>query len=184
MKHKIQFDPGSVLLLGVVLFSSQWKDAAALLVAAVVHEMGHLIAFFLCGVHMNGVRFTLSGPVLHYEAANSGRVTFCTALAGPTAGLLFACAFYPVWPLCAKISLLLSVFNLLPVLPLDGGRAIAALCRGSRNRILLTYGFIISSVMMIASLFLTYQGKNGFGLFVFGAWLLLLSCQEQHFDVK
>ena len=184
MKHKIQFDPGSSLLLGVVLFSLQWKDAAALLVAAVVHEMGHLIAFFLCGVHMNGVRFTLSGPVLLYEAANSGRVTFCTALAGPTAGLLFACAFYPVWPLCAKISLLLSVFNLLPVLPLDGGRVASALCKGSTNRILSVIGFVIPIALMMASLIFTYQGKNGFGLFVFGAWLLLLSCQEHYFDVK
>lgn len=184
MKGKIQFDSGFVLLVGVVFFSLQWKEATALFVAAAVHEMGHVLAFSLFGDHMNGVRFTFSGPVLLYEQPNSGRVIFCIALAGPAAGLLAAFVFRTAWPLCAKVSLLLSFFNLLPVLPLDGGRAITALCRGYRNRILLTFGFIISSAMMIASLFFTYHGKNGFGLFVFGAWLLLLSCQEQYFDVK
>ena len=157
MKHKIQFDPGSVLLLGVVLFSLQWKDAAALFVAAVVHEMGHLIAFFLCGVHMNGVRFTLSGPVMHYEAANSGRVTFCTALAGPISGLLFACAFYPVWPLCAKISLLLSELDGVPESERGAHFACSVCCIMDDDTVIRVEGRCEGSIAFAPS------GEGGFG---------------------
>ena len=53
---------------------------------------------------------------------------FC-ALAGPGMSVLACLALRSDFPTCAAISLLLGLFNALPVYPLDGGRALrAGLC--------------------------------------------------------
>ena len=94
------------------------------------------------------------------------------------------CVLYHAWPACAGVSLLLSVINLLPVLPLDGGRAMHALLTGRIRFIFSVLGFLIPFAFMLAGLVLVYLGKNGSGLLMFGVWLLILSCQEQQIDVK
>lgn len=184
MNHRIQFAPGSLLLIGMILFSLQWKETAALFAAAAAHELGHLLAFFIFRIPILGVRFTISGPVLLYEEPNSRRMVIIAALSGPIAGFLLALILRNVWPICAKISFLLSIFNLLPVLPLDGGRIMSALCNGRVEGALAWMGYCIPIVLMLSGLICVHQGRSGFGLLVFGACLLLLSCQEHQFDVK
>ena len=184
MKRKVWCDPGAVLLLGLLLFSLTLKEIAALFTAVFVHEAGHLIALMLIGAPPDGIHFTISGPViLYHQPEEQWKVVFC-ALSGPFLGLLLFCAFFRAWPECAGISLLLSIMNLLPVLPLDGGRAMNALLRGRIRFIIPVFGFLIPFAFMLAGLILIYQKQNGSGLLLFGAWLLILTCQEQQFDVK
>ena len=184
MKRKIRSDPGAVLLLGVLLFSLTFKEVAALFTAVIVHETGHLIALMIVDTPPGGIHFTVSGPViLYHQPEEKWKVVFC-ALSGPLLGLLMFCVLYHAWPACAEISLLLSVINLLPVLPLDGGRAMHALLTGRIRFIFSALGFLIPFAFMLAGLVLVYLGQNGNGLLMFGVWLLILSCQEQQIDVK
>ena len=184
MKRKVRSDPGAVLLLGVLFFSLTFKEIAALFTAVIVHETGHLIALMIVDTPPGGIHFTVSGPVILYnQPEEKWKVVFC-ALSGPFLGLLMFCAFYHAWPACAGISLLLSVINLLPVLPLDGGRAMHALLTGRIRFIFSALGFLIPFAFMLAGLVLVYLGQNGNGLLMFGVWLLILSCQEQQIDVK
>lgn len=184
MKRKIRFDPGAVLLLGIVLFSMTWKEAAALSVAAIAHEAGHVVMLELLGSHPQGVHFTLSGPVILYTEPDSAWKAVMIALSGPLSGLLLSWALHQVWSTCAEISLLLSAINLMPVLPLDGGRALQAALSDCGIKLLSMLGFLIPFVLMMFGLALIRYGQNGFGILVFGSWLLLLSCQESQLDVK
>ena len=184
MKRKVRSDPGAVLLLGVLFFSLTFKEIAALFTAVIVHETGHLIALMIVGTPPVGIHFTVSGPVILYrQPEEKWKVVFC-ALSGPFLGLLIFCAFYHTWPACAGISVLLSAINLLPVLPLDVGRAMHALLTCRIHFIFSVFGFLIPFAFMLAGLVFVYQGKNGSGLLMFGAWLLILSCQERQIDVK
>ena len=184
MNRRIRFDPGAVLLLGILIFTLTPKEIAALLASAAVHETGHLVALLTAGSPPRGVHFTLSGPVIICQHSDSGwKDAFC-ALSGPLCGLVFAFILRKMWPLFAEISLLLSVLNLIPVLPLDGGRAMQALLRGSYSKLQCVLEFLIPAVFMLAGLMLIGRGENGSGLLMFGAWLLILSCQERQFDVK
>ena len=184
MKRKMRFDPGAVLLLGLLLFSLTLKEIAALFTAVLVHEAGHLIALMLIGAPPDGIHFTISGPViLYHQPEERWKIVIC-ALSGPIMGLLLFIIFYRAWPACAGISLLLSIMNLLPVLPLDGGRAMNALLMGHVRFLLPLFGLLIPFAFILSGLVLTYQKQNGSGLLLFGAWLLILSCQEQQIDVK
>ena len=184
MKSHIRFDAGAMLLLGVICFTLKWNEIAALLTAAAVHELGHLISLVISGYPPNELIFTISGPVLNYPEPNSCGITMIAALAGPAAGLLLAVILRRSWPLCAEMSFLLSVSNLLPVLPLDGGRMLLAMGTPKIHRLLSVLGVSVPLLILLLGLALTIQGQNGFGILMFGAWLMLLSCQESQFDVK
>ena len=93
MKRNVRCDPGAVLLLGLLLFSLTIREVAALFTAAIVHEAGHLIALMIVGTSLNGIHFTVSGPViLYHQPEEKWKVVFC-ALSGPFLGLLLFWAY-------------------------------------------------------------------------------------------
>lgn len=184
MRRRIRYDSGAVLLLGIILFSLTWNEAAALTVAAIAHEAGHVVMLVMLGSVPQGVHFTLSGPVILYREPDSVWKAVMITLSGPLSGLLLSLILHLIWPACSEISLLLSVFNLIPVLPLDGGRVLQAAMPSQKIKLLSILGFLIPSALMIFGLAMIRYGQNGFGILVFGCWLLLLSCQEAQLDVK
>lgn len=103
-----------------------WLLAAAL--AAAWHEGCHFLAIALLGGRSVGFRLGVSGAVLDV-ARLTPRAEFLCALAGPLGGLLLTALWrqFPRLAFCAGIQ---SFFNLLPIYPLDGGRALGCLLDG------------------------------------------------------
>lgn len=123
---------------------------AALLAAAIAHEAGHILALYLCGSRVVQLRVELGGLCLmHTALCRHGEEAFA-ALAGPMAGLLWAAAAAVFWPLSAALSLLLSLYNLLPALPLDGGRAILSLT--GHHTLLRLSGVLCAAAMAVLAL--------------------------------
>ncbi|MCD7769143.1 MAG: hypothetical protein LUH36_03360 [Oscillospiraceae bacterium] len=118
--------PGFLLLGAALYYMGGWPAAAAFLAAGLAHELGHLTALFLAGAAVRGVRITACGPVIDYSGVLTRRQEAGIIAAGPVAGLLFAvCCFItdiPFLRYAGAIALLGTAFNLLPVLPMDGGR--------------------------------------------------------------
>jgi Zn-dependent protease len=114
-----------------------WKFGVALVLLIFVHELGHVIELRRQGVPASAPLFIpFMGAVvgmkqLPDDVWREARV----ALAGPIVGSLGAAA---VWAAGAAydseflvamafLGFLINLFNLLPIVPLDGGRAVAAL---------------------------------------------------------
>ena len=77
----------------------------------------------------------------------------------------------------AGVSLLLSLFNLLPILPLDGGRIFsiaAAELLGGRKGAALTkgLGLVLSTALLMAGTWRMWRGE-GTALTLFSLWLLI-----------
>lgn len=102
---------------------------AMVLSAAALHELGHWLALRLCGAEVRSLRIGLLGAVLEADCArlSYGR-ELAAVLAGPGMNLLCAWAFSRLGPPGVEAAvgahLVLGGFNLLPLRPLDGGRAL------------------------------------------------------------
>lgn len=97
------------------------------LVACALHELGHVAAVSLLGGGIKEFHLTAVGAELVLDGTRPlpyGREALA-ALAGPGTSLLTAVlAAAGKWFLLAGLSLGQGLFNLLPILPLDGGRAL------------------------------------------------------------
>lgn len=106
----------------------------AVFLAAAMHEAGHFALLWLFGVPVEGIRLGALGAVLHARGARRlsyGR-ELCVTLAGAAVNLFCAPAIAVLsvrysceWGLLfAGCHAVLGVYNLLPIPPLDGARAL------------------------------------------------------------
>lgn len=126
--RRVKISP-SFWLLAAVVWLVEPDLLAPTLLAAAVHELGHVLALLAVGGRVEGFTLTALGGDLRLAAGLSYARELPVALAGPVSSLALA------WALAARgffltagISLALGLFNLLPLGPLDGGRAVACLC--------------------------------------------------------
>jgi Zn-dependent protease len=114
-----------------------WKFAVGFVLLLLVHEMGHVIQLRREGIPASAPMFIpflgaiVSAKSLGGNALAEARV----GLAGPVLGTAGAAVLLPLaeatgndlWRALAFTGFFLNLFNLAPVVPLDGGRAMAAL---------------------------------------------------------
>jgi Zn-dependent protease len=114
-----------------------WAFAVGFVLLLLLHELGHVIQLRREGVKASAPMFipflgaVISAKSMGDDAAAEARV----GLAGPVLGsiatlvpvALWLATGEDLWRALAYIGFLINLFNLLPVLPLDGGRAMAAL---------------------------------------------------------
>lgn len=129
-----------VMHLGLLLAMGLGWEAASILLALTVHEGGHIIVAKAQGCKVEQLIIEPLGgylsldKLLEVEPGLERRV----AIAGPGANILAAfsaMAFFPYPPqgfvgYFIEASLTLAAFNLLPALPLDGGRVLRGLLAG------------------------------------------------------
>lgn len=192
-RFSLEVRPGAVVLLSGLYFLLPLRWCARLALTVTVHELGHVAALILCGAQVCGLRMEGCGLVLRCTPTEGALRTVTAALAGPAAGAGLFCILRGLgYIACAELSLLFSCVNLLPVLPLDGGRALqaaVAALAGERaaERLLDVLGLVLPVALMGLGVVLFARGM-GLALGAFGAWLALLqpgmTCQGGKHDVK
>ncbi len=127
------------MVVSVLAYSTIWgiPFAAGFVVLLLVHEIGHVIALRREGIPASAPMFipflgaVISARSLGDNALAEARV----GLAGPILGsigsaaciLIWHATGNDIWRALAFTGFFLNLFNLLPVVPLDGGRAMAAM---------------------------------------------------------
>ena len=121
----VQVKTGAFILAAALLLilPIQWFFAAIL--AAFVHECFHAGAVLLLGGRIEGVEINIRGIMMRSEILSAPREMIC-ALAGPLGSflLLLTARWLPRTAVCGLVH---GIYNLLPLLPLDGGRVVRSL---------------------------------------------------------
>lgn len=128
---RVEVSPGFLLLLGTLF----WLDEGIGLLpwgllACLLHEAGHIAMAAVLGGWVEGLSLSVVGAELciHYDIPLNYGQESMVALAGPAVNLLSGVLFMALgWRLTAALSLAVGIFNLLPILPLDGGRVVYGL---------------------------------------------------------
>jgi Zn-dependent protease len=137
-KAKLLTTSASMLVsVGAYALIWGWKFAVGFVGLLFVHEMGHYIQLRREGVKPSGMVFIpfLGAAVGARSLGGSAIAEARVGLAGPVVGSLATAALLPIaastdsdfWRALAFTGFFLNLFNLLPVVPLDGGRAMAAM---------------------------------------------------------
>ena len=124
----VRITPGFLLTMAVMFWRVEgvglWGWGV---LACVVHELGHLLVGAALGGRPRWLSLSAVGLELNmeYPAGLSYGRELAVALAGPAVNLVTGgiCAQFGNY-LLAGVSFGLGLFNLMPVLPLDGGRAL------------------------------------------------------------
>ena len=170
--------------------------AAALLffLSLLLHEYGHALEARRRGMEIDGITLWLFGGVAKFRGTfPSARAELAIAVAGPLVSLaigvvLVAVAWlgrFPGWIdgvafWLGYINLTLLVFNLLPALPLDGGRVLRSILWGARGdfawatRVAAWIGRAFGYLFIAGGLaLLIFQGAFSGAWLAFMGWFLL-----------
>jgi Zn-dependent protease len=151
-----------------------WKFAAGFVLLLFIHEFGHYIQLRREGVKPGGMVFIpfLGAAVFTKSLGGNALAEARVGLAGPIVGSIAAGALIPIaeatgndfWRALAFTGLFLNLFNLLPVVPLDGGRAMAAMAPwmwfvglGAMAVLAFVYPNPIIILILLFAVFETYQ---------------------------
>jgi Zn-dependent protease len=133
------FTTSASMLVSVAAYSLiwGWRFAVGFVLLIFVHEMGHVLQLRREGITASAPMFIpFFGAVIWAKSLGDNALAEArVGLAGPVVGGLASAALIPVadatgndlFRALAFTGFFLNLFNMLPVVPLDGGRAMAAL---------------------------------------------------------
>ena len=114
-----------------------WKFGVGLVLLLFVHEMGHVIQLRREGIKASAPMFIpfLGAVVMAKSMGDDAAAEARVGLAGPILGTLgtlvplgiWLATGEEFWQALAYVGFFINLFNLIPVVPFDGGRAMAAL---------------------------------------------------------
>ena len=137
----VKFKTLATMLLSIGAYAVEWGwlFAAGFVLLIFVHEMGHAVAMRLEGIPAGAPLFIpfVGAFIAMQGQPRNAAVEAKVAMAGPVAGSLAAWATLwagielelPLLRALGHTAVLINLFNLVPVSPLDGGRIVTAFTR-------------------------------------------------------
>lgn len=179
--------PGFCFALSLVLLILPIRWVGAWLIAAAIHELFHYIALKLCGIEISNIKLGFSGAVIETEPMSNSQETLC-AIAGPIGGLAITLLgpWIPCTAICAVIH---SLYNLLPIYPLDGARALRGVLQMLFNqcwtfRIQQILECSVLGLLLIGSVLLWLRSNAGVlpllcvGIIFYKKWSAKFPCKD------
>ena len=129
----------ALISIGFYAIVFGWPFAIGLVALLFIHEMGHALVMKLKGIPVGSMIFIpmLGAAVMMNQMPKNAKDEAEVGIAGPIAGALAAsfCFFaaqtqpHSVWAPLAYFGFFMNLFNLIPIVPFDGGRVLAAIDR-------------------------------------------------------
>ena len=176
----------AVLLTACLYYRGGFMLLPIVVLPVLVHELSHVLALRLLGQRITGFTLDAWGLCIRYDGTCSPAGHILAALAGPVGGALYALVGLTNsdWlRQSASLSLLLTAFNLLPLLPLDGGRVFSLLCtltlgelRG--GRLCRAVSAVLLALLLLGGVVLAAWKKSTAPLAA-AIWLLLFQNEEE-----
>ncbi|MBQ8310627.1 MAG: site-2 protease family protein [Clostridia bacterium] len=178
-KRKLLIQPMVFVFLIGTLLTDRSGVGALTMLAAFLHEGGHLLAAKIMQIPLRNLRLDLLGARLDV----AGRIVsyseeWLLCAAGPITSLLCSALVAPFWQLsqfavifsCA--SLLLGLLNLLPITTFDGGRMLESFLLSfttieNTRRIMKGFTFLFLFLLWASAVYFLLRSNDGLSLLCF-----------------
>jgi len=189
---------GAALLISFALLFGVGELLLLVITAAAVHELGHFAALRITGGRILGLRLGVTGLTIIRGQSATYIDEIIVAAAGPLAGGTLAAAaaliariahFQSAYRL-AGMSLVFTIFNLLPVPPLDGGRVLHAAISmrvtnpATADRAICIVGCAVIFLLLCAGAYILIATRTNFSLLAAGICLLWQYCKNHGHGVE
>lgn len=194
-RMKVRIHPLFVLLMALSAWTPYFDEMLLLFGTVIVHELGHIAAASFYGYRVKEMEILPFGGVARLEHGSMGwqpRHETVIAIAGPI--MNFVMLYLVILlrgsgllseNLCSyliEINLTIAFFNLLPALPLDGGRILRAAFSRSigfqkATGVATAMAFILSTTLMIFGLLALWAGFVQIGMVTLGVFLFASAWQ-------
>jgi stage IV sporulation protein FB len=194
----LKVNPFFILLLAVAFAWGRLWEAVVLFAIVLWHETCHVLAASAYGLHVTDIELLPFGGVARMEAflQLNPQIEWVVAVVGPLSnfslvllglGLRPYFEFHPNWfRFYIQANLGMALFNLLPVLPLDGGRVLRSILVRSRGfadatRSAARLGQALSAALVLGGVYGIFLKRyNLVSMLFLGVMLFASARQEQN----
>jgi stage IV sporulation protein FB len=195
---QVKLNPLFLLLCLTYVYLGLAREILVILGSLLVHETAHGLMAKIMGLKIAEIDLFPFGGQAEIEdfTGLDPEKEIYVALAGPVISLSMAAVFYflplrmdPLnLDMLIKVNLLLGCLNLLPALPLDGGRVLRALLSPHRGykkatRTAALTGEILGGLMIVGGAYLTWTSLSGINFIILGVFLFWAARRESRFLV-
>lgn len=163
--------------ISAVLILDRENRVICCILAALLHELGHLLMMRLFRVRVRSVSFRIFDVLIKADSPADMRADVCITLGGVMSNFVFAAAFFPLYHDLFLANLALGLFNMMPVMSLDGGHLLYLLLsrrflpKTCTVILKLTTFFLLLPLMTAGILMLLRSGYN-YSLLAISLYLL------------
>ncbi len=192
----LETHPALPVFMAAMCAQGLGRTLAVGVVVLVLHELAHALAAHLLGMRVLSLELTPFGACARLEGLReqAGARCVAVALAGPAANALLAAAALACvgagvlsrWEALRfiRLNLLLMGFNLLPALPLDGGRALTALLTprlGAERclRVFSVAGEVLGAMLLALGVWGALHGALNLSLLLAASYLVYAAARER-----
>lgn len=194
---KIRIDLKIFIFFALFYLTRQIEIYAAIMVFCIIHELGHMIAGFILGMLIEKIEIMPYGISISFKQRENSKTDkykvsiifeikkIIIALAGPLINLIIILLTYKynINLIIEKetiiySNLLILIFNLLPIYPLDGGRVLKGILYITCDRegkYINKISNIVAILFTVFSSICTYYYKNiAFFIITMFIWILVI----------
>ncbi|MTI68761.1 MAG: hypothetical protein FH751_00705 [Firmicutes bacterium] len=192
---KIKINIFFIILLAIYIYIGYFIDICIILFSLIIHEISHIVMAVKKGVKIDEICLLPFGGFIKLKSfiSENPKKEILTCIMGPLSNLIIAIIFiiinecfvsvYMV-EYIIRINLFLFILNMLPILPLDGGRIIRGILSYNigiklATKVIMILTYIISSLTMVYGSLNILKNNEGIYIILLGVYIVIAARKEK-----